>query len=238
MVGNIVRVYIEAALLFSPLFVYSDQEPLSKKEQWEQMEEKVMSWRDGLGLPVDDGIKDAVMALNVLGITTSASCGGHLDRALAFPWIEIHLETPEILKLQEESRLVLEKRQGESDLLEKNTPHLSWAERWDLPEVQKLLDVSEECRKCSFALQQARQKHLTPLQRLLEQFYQSHFTSYDRMLVLSNDGIGKLNSLGGEWQDSRSAEERKSKLREYRAEMKAFTAFLKEWFFQEKSTIE
>ncbi|MGH7157235.1 MAG: hypothetical protein ACREGG_03960 [Candidatus Saccharimonadales bacterium] len=44
---------------------------------------------DNLGMPVDEAIKVPVAALWANGIHTTGSCEGHLDRALAFPWVDI-----------------------------------------------------------------------------------------------------------------------------------------------------
>lgn len=45
---------------------------------------------DGLGLPVDKKIKRGVAALRLLGFHTTASCEGHDDWGLQYPWIEIN----------------------------------------------------------------------------------------------------------------------------------------------------
>ncbi len=38
--------------------------------------------------PVDDNIVEAVAALNALGIETTASCGGHIDKSLGTPMLQ------------------------------------------------------------------------------------------------------------------------------------------------------
>ena len=53
------------------------------------MSAKVARWTDALGERVDLGIRDAVVALNLTGIPTEASCEGHLDHGKPGPWVEI-----------------------------------------------------------------------------------------------------------------------------------------------------
>jgi hypothetical protein len=55
------------------------------------MREEVSRWVDGLGERVDPGIKDTVVALNLLGIPTVSSCEGHLDHGRTLPWVDIGL---------------------------------------------------------------------------------------------------------------------------------------------------
>lgn len=47
---------------------------------------------DKLGKPIDDGIFDTVVALNLLGIVTTASCEGHIGWGVPHPWIDIEPE--------------------------------------------------------------------------------------------------------------------------------------------------
>lgn len=49
---------------------------------------------DGLGLGIDDGIMDTVIALTANGVPTVASCEGHADRGLPFPWVDISHRHP------------------------------------------------------------------------------------------------------------------------------------------------
>ncbi len=44
---------------------------------------------DALGNPIDEGIFETVVALNVVGIPTTQSCEGHLGYGLPYPWVDI-----------------------------------------------------------------------------------------------------------------------------------------------------
>lgn len=45
---------------------------------------------DRLGMRVDKIIRPAVIAFRSVGLFTSASCQGHLHRALPYPWVEFN----------------------------------------------------------------------------------------------------------------------------------------------------
>ncbi|MFL5627216.1 MAG: hypothetical protein ACJ788_16675 [Ktedonobacteraceae bacterium] len=62
---------------------------MSKEQQWQEVTDQVARLVDALGMPIDPGIRDTMIALNVLGIHTLASCEGHLDRGIAAPWLDI-----------------------------------------------------------------------------------------------------------------------------------------------------
>ncbi len=54
-------------------------------DRWEAMAAEVARLVDGLGVPVDEGIRDTVIALRLLGIETVSSCEGHLDYGFPCP---------------------------------------------------------------------------------------------------------------------------------------------------------
>lgn len=73
----------------------------TKQEMWDIMSTEVDHWIDGAGYPIDKEIKGVVIALNLMGIETTASCGGHLDHGLSYPWIDIQIYPPEVKKLMQ-----------------------------------------------------------------------------------------------------------------------------------------
>ena len=60
---------------------------------------------DKLGEPIDQDVKDTVVALKALGLPTSQSCGGHLDRGGNAPWVEVYPTEPETENWQENDEL-------------------------------------------------------------------------------------------------------------------------------------
>lgn len=57
---------------------------------YNEVKQEVEQIRDGLGMPIDDGVKQVVIALRLWNFPTSASCEGHLDRGAPYPWVEIY----------------------------------------------------------------------------------------------------------------------------------------------------
>lgn len=53
------------------------------------VQKRIDELADKLGMPVDEGIKSTVAALWLWDFPTTGSCEGHLDRGLAFPWVDI-----------------------------------------------------------------------------------------------------------------------------------------------------
>src|SRR6266496_3065265 len=60
-----------------------------KQAAWEEKRKEIDQITDALGLGIDAGIKETVVAFNMLGFNTSASCEGHLGHGLSTPYIDI-----------------------------------------------------------------------------------------------------------------------------------------------------
>lgn len=68
-------------------------------ETWNEVADRFAMVTDKLGKPIDQGIFETVVALNVLGVKTRQSCEGHLDWGCPFPWIDIQPEIEQKFKL-------------------------------------------------------------------------------------------------------------------------------------------
>lgn len=70
-----------------------------KEEKWEKERLEVDRLADGVGYGIEEGIKEAVIALRVSGIMTDQSCEGHLNNeeegGESFPWIRVYAPEPE-----------------------------------------------------------------------------------------------------------------------------------------------
>lgn len=55
----------------------------------ESARREVDSLCDRLGKPLDEKIKELVIGLRCHGIRTIASCQGHLDHGLPYPWVDV-----------------------------------------------------------------------------------------------------------------------------------------------------
>ena len=202
----------------------------TKQEMWDTMSSEVNHWVDGVGYPIDTEIKDTVIALNLMGIETEASCEGHLDRGLSYPWIDIQIYPPEVKKMMLELSDIQEQLSKEEILLKTKFPHLSYNDFYDIPEGENLKNLNKKHRVIAESMTQMQIKCLEPLNQLLNQFYENRVTSYDNTLVIQNDSFARLRSIGADRQQIRSPEQQLRNLNEYREEMNAFTIFIKQKF--------
>jgi hypothetical protein len=177
--------------------------------RWHHKLQEIDELRDGLGKPVDAGIRETVAILQLLGLNTSASCEGHLDWGLPVPWVDVHV--PETKALREQ-RMPLEVR---LDALEEGTLEFEQV----LQERNAVWHLEEQWEAQAYV----------PLFHYLEAFYTDHFALYDHRIIL--DGRGRVTIQGGVLQAGRDAETRARKLTVYQVEMRMFTDFLKEQFF-------
>jgi excisionase family DNA binding protein len=178
---------------------------IDKMQEWQKVEQCMSKTVDALGKRIDKGIMPVVIAINVLGISTIASCEGHLNWGASYPWIDIASREVEPIA-QRISALI---RDGKRE--DEETQHLM--------QKVKMLHLQEEMK-------------LLPL---LDAFYQYHSFSYDRHLSIWHfaRGEARLQSCGAEYQTFRTSDERAEKLTEYQQEMQAFANFLKSRFFGE-----
>ena len=58
-------------------FESADKDLQAKTEKWEKALEDIKSVVDGLGLGLDPSVRELVVAINLNGIITDGSCGGH-----------------------------------------------------------------------------------------------------------------------------------------------------------------
>lgn len=133
---------------------------LTKTATWEETAAYFRRVTDKLGKKIDTGIFETVVTLNMAGIATRASCQGHLDWGLPYPWIDLE------------------------------------------PEM-------------AFKYQ---------LHQYLRDFYKIHHVNYEITLIFHGY---RLQPVSAPFAELHSAEERESKLQAYRAEMAAFTTWLK-----------
>lgn len=90
------------------------QTPFETTEQaYQEMRARVLTWTDSLGAPIDAGIVELVVVLNLRGLQTFQSCEGHLDHGSPYPWITLvdrersrlfDLAWLKVCKLEEEAK--------------------------------------------------------------------------------------------------------------------------------------
>lgn len=59
------------------------------EQRYQEMHERVSTFTDKLGTPIDPCIFETVVALNLLGLHIFQSCEGHLDHGCPYPWVTI-----------------------------------------------------------------------------------------------------------------------------------------------------
>src|SRR5690242_12743494 len=62
---------------------------IRKNQVWEDLYQQFSHITDNLGMPIDAGILEPVVALNAVDVHTTASCEGHLDWGTPYPYIHI-----------------------------------------------------------------------------------------------------------------------------------------------------
>lgn len=191
-----------------------------KIKRWRKIEQKINAATDGLGMPIDDGIKEAVIAFNANGFITQQSCEGHIDRAQAAPWIHIiskkdtsNLSIKADKLFKKAHRLQASGKDNEADPLYAKAHKLMDAAR--APVIKVALKLS---------------KHL-------EEFYTRRNVPYDTRLGMQQFGdLVRIESIGSFLQEVRPSHIKNSKLKEYQKEMSDFGKFLIERYFLSKKT--
>lgn len=222
---------------------------ITKEERWQAEKEAVDTITDRLGMKIDEGIKDTVIGLRLLGINTTASHEGKLDR---YPIPYIDIKSPKAIAIGKERDQKIESLKGdrgkeldkqiralwnriqmaeedemkqdlhaEVDVLEKEL------EKYKMPKSPEIVELGEKMRLQN-AIEQKK------IEDLLGLFYKNRSVSEDVRLMLEVGGFGRirLQSAGAETQEEETdAAKMQEKLAQFQVEMDAFTYFLKEKFF-------
>jgi hypothetical protein len=186
-----------------------------KEQRWQEVAARVDKITDRLGNPVDAGIKETVIVLNLLGFPTAMSCEGHAQRAVGGPWVDMRPEGVEALK----EHWAQAERACQTAREEKRSPK----------EMEGLYQTLRETRK---ELETPVLQLAGRLMPYLMEFYQERMAPHDRRLILHDFFASfRLQSHGVFLQEIADLVQREAKLLEYQEEMRAFTAFLKARYF-------
>jgi hypothetical protein len=185
-----------------------------KEQRWLKMAARMDKLADGLGMPIDTGIKDTVIVLNLLRFPTTMSCEGHAFRGVHGPWVDIkpsHLEA-------------LEKKWRKA-----NQAVNTAASKKKRPLPKKLYKTRNKAKK---KLDTPVLQLATRLMAYLTEFYAERVVPHDQVLVLFEFASEfRLQCHGAFLQKIVEPDERYVKLKEYQEEMRAFTAYLKARYF-------
>lgn len=175
-------------------------------DSWRDAEAWARHLTDGMGCPIDEGILETVVVFHLLGVPTCQSCEGHLHEGLPYPWVDFETdEFPSFKQALEEAS-----QEGLS-------PHEREARGARLVEIAQTLS--------------SRGVLYAHVEELLDRYYQQHPTiPEERHLVLhwSSPILFRLMPYCGYEADAWELDARVSQLERARADMQAFTAFLKQ----------
>jgi len=181
-----------------------------KEQAWKQCADRLGHMTDKLGKPIDPGIFNTVVALNLFAIHTTQSCEGHLDHGIAAPWVELQIpETNEHKTLRMNTHQLADRIEA-----------LEHEERPD----EELAPLYQELHRLKREMRRPQLEELQKVMHLLAEFYQNKPVTYDRLLTIRGN---RIETQGTQFQEIIAPEERRQKLLEYQAEMQTFTAFLK-----------
>jgi|GEM_PF-2217598 len=179
-----------------------------KKQAWNDMRKKIKTIRDGLGMPVDSSIIETVIVLNLLGFSTSTSCGGHIRRATSGPYVVF-----ESRKAREYAKQVR--------AFTANAP------------ANQDVYIDSKFKRLRLKARTHSAFELHKLIAYLDRFYAHRHVSYNDQLIVQSMPL-TYNCLKCQGADSALAlnsHDKKKLLASNQAEMNAFTEFLKAEYF-------
>ena len=202
----------------------------NKQQVWENKRKEIDEIKDALGMGIDEKIKDTIVALNVLGINTVASCEGHTDenRGLPYPWIDF-ASPNEPLKFE-----------GEKEIYEKT------AESYGIP-VTDIIPPVKNLEVFNEALFKASQNKITTewqdwekeneklnhkINSYLSDFYSNRETPNEIRINIEHIAPGLRRIQSGDIEVDKPEDELKELISKRQIEMENFTEFLKNKFFQ------
>jgi hypothetical protein len=190
---------------------------------WQDARTHVLTFTDRLGTPIDAGIVETVVVLNLLGLQTFQSCEGHLTDGCAYPWITlVHrlLSGRFVRRWQEVCQL--EEQANASGTIEAYDSYLA-------ENVRLQMDVAEWEEEDVFSHQ---------LKEWLGEFYaQEECVQYkpERLVVIKyHPGMVRLEPFFGSHTKSPSEALKSVYLARGQAEMQAFTHYLKKRWQQSR----
>ena len=197
-----------------------------KQKKWQEISSEAEKIADRLGMEIDPGIKETVIALKANDFGTDQSCEGHSDRGLPYPWVDIISLFHEIHE-KEFDKLYWDK----NNLFDKYSNDID-PDEWS--ETDK--DEYEDIQKKLLVFQQEDKKECDRLQNILDEFYRNNESNdvryglrYKRLRPLQT--IKENAKLEKEYLKNLSKEEKESLLRQSQKEMQKITEFLKQSFF-------
>ncbi len=223
----------------------------SKEEKLEilkEIEKEVDEIRDELGMSIDSGIKEAVIVFNAIGLPTSQSCEGHLERPMFGPWVEVGAPNrPEERWLGEKE--IFQKIAEKYHLTVEELKEQRYEEKYRYQESCPYIEALKECRKKGETPEykkwrEENKKLQEKTNGLLKEFYKKRKVPSDVRLKIELLGEGNYFRIHNEGKyfkyfkrklklSERLKKKLEKKLPRYQKEMEDFANFLKEKYFEE-----
>lgn len=237
----------------NPELLRSENTREGKEEYWRQVEAGLDDVGDNLGYRMDEGIKKAVVALNVIGLPPSASCEGHSNRGAVHPWVDVE-EPNKPERYEGESFTDMKKRIAKKYGISLDELHrgIDIGAKREVDGWLEGREKTEEWKKW-----RGKNKELQRLaESLLEEFYKGRNVSNDVRIGIKKSGHDTFRLQNGariflgekeygikKTRESKLAEdltqeERKRLgqiLPELQAEMDAFADFIKEKYLNDEN---
>lgn len=216
----------------------NSRERKTKEERLEQIRSEVEKIAGADGKPIDEGIKETIVALKAFGFETFESCDGHAEYGRHAPFVEMGAPNKPEEKFEGQNALfqkTAEKYGMPVEDVENDTNHEAYVEAW------KALSKSDAKEMQEYQVwKQETAKLLKQFQELLGEFYRHREVPNDTRLVIEGDETGFEIHNGGSYYKKfgevfAPEEERgyKAHLSRYRSEMEEFTKFLKQKYLSQ-----
>ncbi len=218
---------------------------IEKEKHWQEISAFVDEITDGLGKPVDEGIKQTVIALNAHEINTSQSCEGHFDansnhHGYFVPWVDIKATNEPRERYVNEKQIyqkIADKYSVSLEDVQRANNEKAWVEA--LKESSKN-EETPEYKKWKVE----NEKIYYKITNLLNTFYQDRNVSDEARIIAYKGSISIRLHNGGKFYIPISSKDRLEKeltederkripeiLKLTQREMKDFFGFLKEKYF-------
>jgi hypothetical protein len=223
----------------------AEQESNPVREQkdslWSETRAELDELADGLGLPIDAGVKEAVTAFRVNGFPTGQSCEGHVEERFGEmvklrPYVQVELPTPEQrfvgeaeIKNQVATKFgvlpeEVEDFDGHEDACR---AYWDYIQKNDVPETAEYLAVRAKHEEMRASVAD-----------LLAQFYsRRHVQDHSKLVIedIGADGAFRVTSANENptQVEAEQVSEMEKELREQQVEIKAFAEFLRDRFYSQ-----
>jgi len=181
----------------------------------QNLKKELQNKTDSLGKKIDPGIFDTVLYLALHKFNTVSSCEGHLDRGLAFPWIDFsslnsHTTSDELNKKRDTIQKLLVETDNDYNHVE-------------------VLNAKRETDEIITEISKENSEMIMNLIATINEFYKGRDSNADSRLIITDLATTfRLHSQGGILQKTRTKADREKYLGIYQKEMNDFTNFLKD----------